>query len=91
MKDPTDKQMQFATSIAETLGIELPAERTRQSLFLFIRDNMPRFKQKRSMDRHNARVHAVAYESENPAGVDESDWAFMDAMGIDSLTGCLGD
>lgn len=43
MKAPTDRQMQFASAIAEALGMELPAEKTRQSLFLFIRDNRPKY------------------------------------------------
>lgn len=87
MRNPTDRQMQFASTIARTLGIELPVEKTRQSLFLFIRDNKSKFEEKMLVDRHNARVNAVAYASEDPMGPDDSDWALMDAMGIDSLTG----
>ena len=44
MKKPaTDKQIDFAHKIAYALGIPYPAEETRQSLFLFIRDNKPKY------------------------------------------------
>lgn len=85
--------MQFASTIANALGIELPAERTRQSLFLFIRDHKPLFEKKIQVKRRNARVHAVAYESEAPDEDPDpdNDWAFMDASGIDPLTGGFED
>ena len=43
MKPPTEKQLEFGKKIAELLGINLPQEKTRQSMFLFIRDNKPKF------------------------------------------------
>lgn len=43
MKPPTEKQLSFAKIISTELMVELPEEKTRQSLFLFIRDNRPEF------------------------------------------------
>lgn len=44
---PTEKQIKFAKSISEQLGIPLPQIQSRQSLFLFIRDNRGRFDEMR--------------------------------------------
>lgn len=42
-RPPTEAQTRFATAIADRLHICLPQDRTRQSMFLFIRDNVARF------------------------------------------------
>ena len=80
MKPPTDNQMQFALEIANALGIEIPTEKTRQSLFLFIRDNKPEY---------DARRRACGLWAECLDRDEDCDMA--EAMGIDLLTGCLGD
>lgn len=80
-RDPTDKQMRFASAIAETLGIELPAEKTRQSLFLFIRDNKPEY---------DARQRASRVDWTECLDREE-DCDMAEAMGIDLMTGCLDD
>lgn len=76
-RPPTEKQLKFADAIAARLGIELPAEKTRQSLFLFIRDNEPEFRRQRPhwtdmLDR-------------------DEDCDIAEAMGIDLMTGGLAD
>ena len=38
-REPTEKQVQLAEAISAVLGLKMPEEMTRQSLFLFIRDN----------------------------------------------------
>ena len=45
--EPTEKQIKFAKAISEQLGIPLPEVKTRQSLFIFIRDNRGRFDEMR--------------------------------------------
>ena len=45
---PTGRQVSFARAISAALGIALPELWTRQSLFLFIRDNRPRFERNRT-------------------------------------------
>lgn len=81
MKPPTEKQLSFAKIIATELMIELPEEKTRQSLFLFIRDNKPKFD-----DRQRKR----RWDWTECLDRDE-DLDIADAMGIDILTGCIGD
>ena len=77
MRPPTEKQLKFAGAIAARLGIEMPAERTRQSLFMFIRDNEPEFRRRRP--------HWT--DMLDP----EEDRDMFWAMGGDPMTGCLGD
>ena len=43
MSEPTEKQMNYAIAIASELGINLPKERTKQSLYQFIKENKPAF------------------------------------------------
>lgn len=81
MREPTDRQMQFASTIAETLGIELPAEKTRQSLFLFIRDNKPKY---------DARQRASCGDWTECLDREE-DCNMAEAMSIDLMTGCIDD
>lgn len=84
----TDKQIKFATSIARELGIKLPDEQTRQSLFLFIRDNRPKY----DCLMHNRRVESIAYHSEDPDPIDpDEDAMMMEAYGLDPYTGGFAD
>ena len=80
MKPPTDKQMQFALEIANALEIELPTNKTKQSLFLFIRDNKPEY---------DARRRACGLWAECLDRDEDRDMA--EAMGIDLMTGGLCD
>ena len=43
MSEPTEKQLKYAIAIARELGINLPKERTKQSLYQFIKENKPAF------------------------------------------------
>lgn len=72
---PTKKQLEFASAISKSLGIELPKDKTRQSLFLFIRDNRPEY------DRRFGRAPTL----------DDLDVDFDEAycLGIDIYTGSL--
>ena len=81
IRPPTEKQLKFATAIAEALGIELPAEKTRQSLFLFIRDNRPEFDEKQKKPRCS---WLDCLDREEDA---DMFWA----MGGDPMTGGLAD
>ena len=48
MKEPTEKQITYAQAISNTLHIDLPEPLTRQSAFIFIRDNIEAYKAKRN-------------------------------------------
>lgn len=78
-RPPTEKQIRFASAIAERLHICLPWNRTRQSLFLFIRDNRDRF------ERLGAAACAPTLEDRDP----DPDEAFL--LGLDIYTGSLND
>lgn len=73
-REPTEKQVRFAEAISAALGLPMPKERTRQSLFLFIRDN-------------RAEYDAMRTECPDP----DYDCYVAEAMGVDLVTGCLGD
>ena len=75
---PTEKQVKFAEAISAVIGLPIPEERTRQSLFLFIRDNKAKY---------DAMRDAMRTECLDP----DYDCYMAEAMGIDLMTGCLGD
>lgn len=79
-RPPTEKQLKFAAAIAETLHVRLPFVQTRQSLFLFIRDNRPRYERLKG-----GFSHWTDYLDRD----EDSDIA--EAMGIDLMTGGLAD
>lgn len=81
IRPPTEKQLKFATAIAEALHIRMPFERTRQSLFLFIRDNRPKFDERLKKTRWN---WLDCLDREEDA---DMFWA----MGGDPMTGGLAD
>lgn len=54
MREATIKQIAFANAISQSLNISLPGTVTRQSLFLFIRDNKPKFYEKAKCKREKA-------------------------------------
>lgn len=45
-RPPTEKQERLAEMIHKATGVNLPDEKTRQSLFIYIRDNKPEFDKK---------------------------------------------
>lgn len=52
--EPTQKQIDFATAIAEMLGIDLPEENTGESYHEFISENVNDFyEMKREVEREN--------------------------------------
>lgn len=50
---PTEKQVRFAEAISRSLGVPLPKKRTRQSLFLFIRDNRDAFDRRQTFEDYD--------------------------------------
>lgn len=89
MKPPTEKQMKFAEIIASSLMIKLPQEKTRQSLFLFIRDNRPKFDEMQKMQKKT--MHKKTGWDWVDCLDPEEDRDMFWAMGGDPMTGCLGD
>ena len=84
MSNPaTDRQVKFAHAIADALGVQYPEEETRQSLFIFIRDNREKF-DKLMLPKRCRRMEAEALDGDR-------DVEIADALGIDIYTGCLGD
>lgn len=84
----TAKQLKFAMAISRELDIKLPDERTRQSLFLFIRDNRPKYDNL----MHNRHVESIAYHSDDPDPIDpDEDALMMEAYGLDPYTGGFAD
>lgn len=81
-RPPTEKQVKFAEAIASELCIKLPAIRTRQSLFLFIRDNKPNYDNRMRLRRK--------WENPDPIDPDE-DWYQMTGEGLDPATGGFDD
>lgn len=83
MKDPTSKQMEFAAEISRVLEIPMPEVKTRQSLFLFIRDNKPKFDAAMSHQRD-------CFDNEFDTDPDQ-DYYYMTVLGLDPYTGSLND
>ena len=44
MKEPSEKQVSFAHSISVVTKVPLPEEETAQAYFIYIRDNIDRYK-----------------------------------------------
>ena len=44
MKEPSEKQVSFARSISFVTKVPLPEEETAQAYFIYIRDNIDRYK-----------------------------------------------
>lgn len=44
MKEPSEKQISFARSISFVTKVPLPEEETAQAYFIYIRDNIDRYK-----------------------------------------------
>ena len=80
-RPPTEKQLKYATAIAERLKICLPPVRTRQSLFLFIRDNKDRLEW----------LRAIAYVPELADPYPDPDEGCCLGLDIDGTRGYTGD
>lgn len=94
-RSPTEKQVKFAKAIAAELAIELPAVKTRQSLFLYIRDNRPKYDELMRLRREGrAKLARMRRKWDNPdpdpIDVDE-DWYHMTGEGLDPATGGFDD
>lgn len=76
MKPATEKQISFAKAISGVTGKPLPEEVTRQSMFLFIRDNI---------DEYKAIIDAMDNDNDGDA------WDFLWCAGYDPYTGGVGD
>jgi hypothetical protein len=87
MRPATEAQKKFAEAIAKELSIDLPKEVTRQSLFLFIRDNRPKFDE---MQKNKRMQKKTRWNWLDCLDRDEDADMFW-ALGGDPVTGCLGD
>lgn len=95
-RPPTEKQVKFAEAIADTLCVELPAVRTRQTMFLFIRDNRPKYDETMKARREgHAELARMRRKWDNPDYPDPIDadegWYQMDSYGLDPATGGFAD
>lgn len=94
-RSPTEKQVKFAKAIAAELAIELPAVKTRQSLFLYIRDNRPKYDELMRLRREGraklARMRRK-WDNPDPDPIDpDEDWYQMTGEGLDPATGGFDD
>ena len=65
VREPTEKQIKYASSISKVLDVPMPESLTRQSLFIFIRDNAPKYKQAWAKWRQKEREDYQRYLREN--------------------------
>lgn len=80
---PSEKQISFANAISSELGIGLPKEKTKQSLFLFIQEHRPAYdkrmlERKRSVDKSNYGYHW----HEGSADIEQDDADYAEAEGV---------
>lgn len=47
--EPTDKQISYANTIHNAIGVPLPEEKTRQAYFLYIKENHSRYREWRAV------------------------------------------
>lgn len=91
-RQPTEKQMKFAGAIADKLNMELPATRTRQTLFLFIRDNVNAYRKEVRGQRRLSGRGFRAEDADAPDPIDpDEDWYQMTGEGLDPATGGFDD
>ena len=83
MKEPSEKQISFARSISFVTKVPLPEEETAQAYFIYIRDNIDRYKclrrcaiYERQMEREREKVRKMY----NSYMDDEQDAAWAAAM-----------
>lgn len=92
-RPPTEAQVKFAEAISENTNTSLPNVWTRQSLFLYIRDNRPKYDELIRL-RREGRAKLVRTKQRrgdpDPIDVDE-DWYQMTGEGLDPATGGFED
>ena len=83
MKEPSEKQISFARSISFVTKVPLPEEETAQAYFIYIRDNIDRYKclrkcamYERQMEREREKERKIY----NSYADDEQDAAWAAAM-----------
>ena len=86
---PTEKQLSFATKIAAEVGRHLPAVKTRQSMFLFIRDNIDEYRS-RIPKRNLPTADDLSFDDFGDANGHDA-WDFLWCAGYDPYTGGIGD
>ena len=100
MRPATEAQKKFAEAIAKELSIDLPKEVTRQSLFIFIRDNRPAFDKCVANSRTSSGRagnyglygrEVEFYEGQDDRGPYGSSDLEMECYGLDPYTGGFAD
>ena len=83
MKEPSEKQVSFARSISFVTKVPLPKEETAQAYFIYIRDNIDRYKCLRNCaiyERQRERKREKERKIYNSYMDDEQDAAWAAAM-----------
>lgn len=83
MKEPSEKQVSFARSISFVTKVPLPEEETAQAYFIYIRDNIERYKCLRRCaiyERQRERKREKERKIYNSYMDDEQDAAWAAAM-----------
>ena len=83
MKEPSEKQVSFARSISFVTKVPLPEEETAQAYFIYIRDNIERYKSLRRCaiyERQLEREREKERKRYNSYMDDEQDAAWAAAM-----------
>ena len=83
MKEPSEKQISFARSISFVTKVPLPEEETAQAYFIYIRDNIERYKCLRRCaiyERQRERAREKERKIYNSYMDDEQDAAWAAAM-----------
>lgn len=83
MKEPSEKQISFARSISFVTKVPLPEEETAQAYFIYIRDNIDRYKCLRRCaiyERQRERKREKERKIYNSYMDDEQDAAWAAAM-----------
>lgn len=83
MKEPSEKQVSFARSISFVTKVPLPEEETAQAYFIYIRDNIDRYKCLRRCaiyERQREREREKERKIYNSYMDDEQDAAWAVAM-----------
>lgn len=89
MKPATEKQISFAKAISGVTGKPLPEEKTRQSMFLFIRDNVDEYRS-RIPKRNLPTADDLNFDDFGDANGNDA-WDFLWCAGHDPYTGGIGD
>ena len=90
---PTEKQIKYAEAISSSLGVPLPKELTRQSLFLFIKSNKQEFDRMTTISAmHLTTTHLSEMPKYLDDGIDQYDDDcddMFDILGPDPILGGL--